>query len=69
MNLPVLNTGHIKPLAWVLECGGHIQVNSLPPSLGVVHKKDRIQEGCCYQSTRAQMFLEDHVVVKSAKYL
>lgn len=59
MNLPVLNIGHIKPLAWVLECGGHIQVNSLPPSLGVAHEQDRIQEGCCYQSTKAQMFLED----------
>lgn len=69
MNLPVLNTGHIEPLACVLECGGHIQVNSLPPSLCVVHEKDRIQEGCCYQSTKAQMFLEDHVVVKSMKYL
>lgn len=59
MNLPVLNIGRIKPLAWVLECGGHIQVNSLPPSLGVAHEQDRIQEGCCYQSTKAQMFLED----------
>ena len=45
VNFPVLNTRCIKPLIQVLDCGGHVQGNSPPPSLGLHHEKESIQGG------------------------